>query len=331
MTRRWIAVAFLLLVAGHAMTHEVRPAYLRIADASTTFGQDRFDFIWRVPTGAPIPLTIFVQMPEGCSIDGEILSWQDAGYKNSRWVTHCSLGLIGQSIEIGDLNAAVVDVLVRFERLNGTTQVVRLTPTKTDFVVQESESQLEVAQTYLTLGVEHILLGIDHLLFVLALLLIVDGLRNLFWTVTAFTAAHSVTLAGAALGFVNVPQKPVEAVIALSIVFVAMEIIHWRQGRPGLTRERPWIVAFVFGLLHGLGFAGALSEIGLPEHAIPMSLLFFNVGVEVGQLLFVIAALLVAAILKRIRPPEWTWRILVYGIGSVAMFWTIERVAGVVT
>ena len=330
MTRRWLAIVFLLVIAGQLTAHEVRPAYLHIADASTTFGQDRFDFIWRVPTGAPIPLTIFVQMPEGCSIEGEILRWQDAGYAVSRWVSHCSQGLIDQTIEIGDLNAAVVDVLVRFERLNGTTQVVRLTPTETGFVVKESESQFEVAQTYLTLGVEHILLGIDHLLFVLALLLIVDGLRNLFWTITAFTAAHSVTLAAAALGFVNVPQKPVEAVIALSIVFVAMEIIHWRQGRPGLTRERPWIVAFVFGLLHGLGFAGALSEIGLPEHAIPVSLLFFNVGVEFGQLLFVAAALIIAALLRRVEPPEWSWRILVYGIGSVAMFWTIERVIGAV-
>ena len=182
--------------------------------------------------------------------------------------------------------------------------------------------------TYGALGVEHILLGIDHLLFVLALLLIVSGWRKLVATITAFTVAHSITLALATLGFVNVPQAPVEAVIALSILFVAVEIVHWRQGREGLTRRRPWVVAFLFGLLHGLGFAGALTEIGLPEHAIPLALLFFNIGVEIGQLLFI--AVILAAIpgLRRLSLPEWAWRIPVYSIGGLAAFWTIERIVG---
>ena len=192
----------------------------------------------------------------------------------------------------------------------------------------ESESLVEVIRTYTMLGVEHILLGIDHLLFVFALLLLVPGRRMLIWTITSFTLAHSVTLAAATLGWVRVPQAPVEAVIALSILFVAMEIVHWKQGRPGITRRWPWLVAFTFGLLHGFGFAGALSEIGLPEHAIPLSLLFFNLGVEAGQLMFIAAVLLLWAGLGRLRFPQWAWRVPVYAIGSLAAFWTIERIAG---
>ena len=205
---------------------------------------------------------------------------------------------------------------------------MRLTPSSYTFTVSDSESWQQVASTYTMLGVEHILLGIDHLLFVLALLMIVDGWRKLVATVTAFTLAHSITLAAATLGFVKVPQSPVEAVIALSILFVAAEIIHWRQGRPGITRRKPWLVAFTFGLLHGFGFAGALTEIGLPEHAIPLALLFFNVGVEAGQLLFIAGVLVAWSVLRRFEWPEWAWRIPVYGIGTMAAFWTIERIAG---
>ena len=148
-----------------------------------------------------------------------------------------------------------------------------------------------MAGVYLKLGVEHILFGVDHLLFVLALLIITDGTMRLIKTVTAFTVAHSITLTAATLGFVHVPQPPVEATIALSIVFVAAEIVHQRGGREGITARAPWVVAFTFGLLHGFGFAGALSEIGLPQGDIPLALLFFNVGVEVGQLLFIAAVL----------------------------------------
>lgn len=192
-----------------------------------------------------------------------------------------------------------------------------------------SGSWLAAAERYLGLGVEHILLGIDHLLFVLALLMIVDGWRKLIATVTAFTLAHSMTLAAATLGWVNVPQSPVEAVIALSIVFVCMEIVHWRQGRPGAARKWPWIVAFVFGLLHGFGFAGALADIGLPENAIPLALLFFNVGVELGQLTFIGGVFIVWSVIGRlgVRWPEWAWRVPVYVIGTLAAFWTIERIA----
>jgi hydrogenase/urease accessory protein HupE len=183
------------------------------------------------------------------------------------------------------------------------------------------------------LGIEHILAGLDHLLFVLALLLLVQGTRRLIATITAFTVAHSLTLFAATLGWLNVPGPPVEAVIALSIVFLAGEIVHARQGRPGLTQRRPWIVAFSFGLLHGLGFAGALAEVGLPPLSIPTALLFFNVGVEIGQLIFIAVVLGAIAVARRIarrlkfNAPSWWWRVPPYAIGSIASFWLVQRVA----
>jgi hypothetical protein len=226
----------------------------------------------------------------------------------------------------------MTDVLVRIENVDGTTQVARLVPSNTAFVVQAAPSSLEVAATYLRLGVEHILLGVDHLLFVLALLFLVRGWRRVLGTITAFTVAHTVTLAAATLGYVHVPGKPVEAAIALSIVFVAAEIVHGRQGRPGVTQRWPWIVAFTFGLLHGLGFAGALSEVGLPPSAIPLALLCFNVGVEIGQLLFVALAAIILFAWRRAEPePESTAGKLetaaAYTIGTVAACWVIERTA----
>ena len=190
---------------------------------------------------------------------------------------------------------------------------------------------MQIVKTYTWLGIEHILLGIDHLLFVLALLLIVNGKRRLLWTITAFTIAHSLTLAGATLGIVQIPQKPVEAVIALSILFLAMEIVHGQRGRPGAAARWPWLVAFVFGLLHGFGFAGALAEVGLPQQAIPLALVFFNVGVELGQLLFVAAVLLLGWLLHQLKQPKLLDRaelVAVYSIGGLASFWLIERISG---
>ncbi len=224
----------------------------------------------------------------------------------------------------------MTDVLVRLQHLDGATQVERLDPSHPWMVVDAAPGKLEVAWTYLVLGVEHILFGIDHLLFVLALLLIVRGVPKLIKTITAFTLAHSVTLAAAALGFVQVPGPPVDAIIAVSIVFVSMEVIHERNGRSGLTARMPWVVALTFGLLHGFGFAGALSEVGLPEQAIPLALLFFNIGVEVGQLVFVGAILIIEFAIHRARIqwPKWAQLVPPYVIGSLAMFWVIERVLG---
>jgi hydrogenase/urease accessory protein HupE len=223
-------------------------------------------------------------------------------------------------------------VLARVERDDGTAQIARLLPAQPTFVVESPADASGVAWTYLVLGIEHILSGIDHLLYILALLFLVKGWRRIVATMSAFTATHSLTLSAAALGWVHVPQPPVEACIALSIVFVAREIAETRQGRPGLTGKWPWVVSFTFGLMHGFGFAGALAEVGLPTRAIPVALLFFNVGVEVGQLLFVAAVLSIIAAATRVprRWPQWVDGIPAYAIGSIAMFWVIERVAAFV-
>ena len=180
---------------------------------------------------------------------------------------------------------------MRLQRLDGSTQLQRILPSQPSFTATASPGAHEVAWTYVVIGIEHILLGFDHLLFVLALVMIVKSMRLLLITITAFTVAHSITLSLATLGVLHVPGPPVEAIIALSIVFVAGEIIHQRQGREGLASRQPWVVAFAFGLLHGLGFAGALAEVGLPENSIPLALLFFNIGVEIGQVLFIVVVL----------------------------------------
>jgi len=196
-------------------------------------------------------------------------------------------------------------------------------------MIPASQSSWAVVGEYLSLGVEHILLGIDHLLFVLALLLITRGTWLLVETVTAFTIAHSITLALATLGSVHIPTAPIEALIALSIMFVAVEVVHLHDGRESLTARMPWIVAFAFGLLHGLGFASALSEVGLPAGHVPSALLFFNIGVEIGQLAFIAAVLGFVSLVGRIRfaRPRWAALTTPYAIGSVAVSWVIERVA----
>ncbi len=193
-------------------------------------------------------------------------------------------------------------------------------------IEQVNETLINTIKTYLLLGIEHILLGIDHLLFVLALLLITPGFSKLIKTITAFTIAHSITLSLSALGFVGLPGPPVEAVIALSIVFLAYEIIKYYRGEESLAIKYPWVVAFAFGLLHGFGFAGALTSIGLPQTTIPAALLFFNVGVEIGQILFILVVITVIWLLKKskINFPNWVKLIPVYGIGYIASMWLIE-------
>jgi hydrogenase/urease accessory protein HupE len=244
--------------------------------------------------------------------------------------------LIGQALSIEGLSATSTDVLVRIESLEGAIQTERLSPTKTSFIIQAVPGSGEVAATYLRLGVEHILFGFDHLLFVLALVVLVREWRRVAVTVTAFTIAHSITLAAATLGFVNVPGPPVEATIALSIMLVSVEILNARRGKPSVTARLPWLVAFSFGLLHGFGFAGALAEVGLPQHAIPVALLFFNVGVEVGQLIFVAAVLSLIRLLlhaaSQLLEPALIQRTfdrldvtIAYAIGIVAAYWLVER------
>lgn len=317
---------WLLLVALPAMAHEARPAYLQLqqVDANT------YDVLWKVPgLGEDQRLKLDVVFPADAARVGPVRQFFDRNAFVQRWRVQREGGLQGSLIHIEGLQSTLTDVLVRVERLDGSSQTFRVQPAEPAFTIEATPSHWQVARTYLSLGVEHILLGIDHLLFVLALVILVKGSRRLFWTITAFTLAHSITLAAATLGWVNVPAAPVEASIALSIVFLASEIMHARAGRPGLTYRQPWIVAFMFGLLHGLGFAGALSEVGLPENAIPTALLFFNLGVEIGQLIFIGVVLMLIAGAKHFRfsRKDWSWKLPVYAIGTVAAYWTIGRVA----
>ena len=324
------SILFLLVSFSSALAHEMRPAYLELRQTSP----ETYDAFWKVPgLGENMRLGLYVEFPVGSSnVTAPRASMANNAF-TERWSVKREGGLTGGTIHIAGLTAMMTDVLVRLERLDGTTQVTRLTPSAPSFVVEAAPRAMQVAMTYLILGVEHILLGVDHLLFVLALLILVKGTRRLVATVTAFTIAHSLTLAGATLGFVHVPGPPVEAAIALSIVFVAAEIIRSRRGQIGLTERFPWVVAFTFGLLHGFGFAGALSEVGLPQTAIQVALLFFNVGVELGQLLFIASVFAVIALTQRVTrrsevsQPTWAWRIPPYAIGSVAMFWVIQRIA----
>ena len=220
------------------------------------------------------------------------------------------------------------DVLLLVQLQDGSQHSAILRPSAPGFTIPLEASKLEVAIDYWRLGTIHILEGADHLLFVLALLLIVAGLGQLIKAVTAFTVAHSITLALATLGLVHVPSAPTEAIIALSILFLAAEIVHKRNGVIGITERYPWVIAFIFGLFHGLGFAGALSEIGVPQHEVPLALFTFNVGVETGQLMFIAVVLGLIALLRRlpITIPQGTWRLLPYSIGGVAAYWTIDRV-----
>jgi len=230
--------------------------------------------------------------------------------------------------ELDGLSAMQTDVLLHIELKDGITHSAILRPGSPQFTIPMKASKLEVAVSYWRMGVIHILEGIDHLLFVLALLLVVSGFMPLLKAVTAFTVAHSITLALATLGFVHVPSKPTEAIIALSIVFLAAEIIHKRNGQVGLTERYPWMIAFVFGLFHGLGFAGALTEIGVPQHEVRLALIMFNVGVETGQLFFIAGVISLMALLRRLplAMPQGAWRLVPYSIGGVAAFWTIDRI-----
>ena len=334
MSACWRRLALLLLLsmglAPPAAADEFRPAYLQLRQVDAT----TYEVLWKLPAlDESTTLKLRPQFPPGTQAITPLRSSYAAGTAVQRWRVHADGGLAGKAIEFPNLAASRIDVLVRVERSDGTAQVGRVLPLAPRFVVTASPGGFEVARTYTVLGIEHILTGFDHLLFVLALLILVQGTRRLIATITAFTVAHSLTLFAATLGWLNVPGPPVEAVIALSIVFVAGEIVHAREGRPGLTQRRPWIVAFSFGLLHGLGFAGALAEVGLPPLSIPMALLFFNVGVEIGQLIFIAGVLGAIAVAHRIArrlkidAPAWWWRLPPYAIGGIASFWVVQYVA----
>jgi hypothetical protein len=330
MTRaaRAILVLATMLAAAPVLAHRLSPAFFGMRETVA----DTFDVQWKVSVSGGLAAVLEPQVPAGCSLSGSVRTYVVDDVRLQHGTLVCPGGLAGKSFTMNGLAQTQTDVLLHVDYLDGTASNQRLTPDAPTATIPERPSALEVVRTYTVLGMEHILLGIDHLLFVLSLLLLVNGVGRLVATVTAFTLAHSVTLGAATLGFVHVPSAPVEAVIALSILFLASELA--RRSLAGTSRDAvnltarfPWIVAFAFGLLHGFGFAGALSEVGMPAAAVPLALLFFNVGVEIGQLAFIAAVFGFAALvgLAAVRVPP-LWRAAVaYGVGSVSAYWVVER------
>ena len=321
-----------LLCAAPALAHRLSPAFFGFTETAPT----AFNVQWKVSISGGLAAVLEPRVPEGCSLTGSVRTYVVDDVRLQHGALSCPDGLAGKTFTISGLEQTQTDVLLRVDYLDGTASNQRLTPDAPSVEIPEQPSAFEVVRTYLVLGVEHILLGIDHLLFVLALILIVNGIGRLVATVTAFTVAHSITLGAATLGFVQVPSAAVEAIIALSILFLASELARRPQRgatdeTANLTRRFPWVVAFAFGLLHGFGFAGALSEVGVPQHAVPLALLFFNVGVELGQLLFIAAVFGFAWLvrLSAVRLPVIWPRAVAYGIGSVAAFWVVERTIAV--
>lgn len=327
--RALLATALLLtgviLSSGDSKAHEVRPALLDITEREPGL----FAVLWKVPVLNGIIPGIRPLLPTAMKPLGPMATEMLPGAKLER-TTYSSNGasIVGETIAIDQLSTTQIDVLVQLKLTDGSRHAAILRPKSPTYIVPERETKLEVALSYWRMGTIHIIEGIDHLLFVFALILLVPSTWSLVKTITAFTVAHSITLGLAVLGYIHVPPGPTEAVIALSIVFLAVEVVRSREGRSSFTATYPWLIAFTFGLVHGLGFAGALSDIGLPAHDIPLALLMFNVGVETGQIAFIVVVLGLWACLKSLSFPwpQGSWRILPYTIGGVAAFWTIERV-----
>jgi HupE / UreJ protein len=325
LTLRVCVWLMLLLTGCAAWAHDARPAYLEIKETAPS----RYNIFWRTPLMNGVRLPVVLKLPDDVRNMTTPAVQELPDSMIERRIVEVEGSLAGKRIDFVGLEATITDALVRVRMLDGSESTTLVHPSHAWMEVTSSRGFLAVAWSYTRLGIEHIGFGIDHLLFVLALLIITKGTMRLLKTVTAFTVAHSITLALATLGFVHVPSNPVEATIALSIVFVALEIVRQREGWEGITSRAPWIVAFTFGLLHGFGFAGALNEVGLPQNHIPAALFFFNVGVELGQIAFIAVVLAVIIFVRRIplRLPNWAELIPPYAIGSIAMFWVIQRVA----
>ncbi|WP_412554685.1 HupE/UreJ family protein [Shimia sp. MIT1388] len=331
--RHFLFLLSLLLTVGQGGAHELDPGYLDIREVDG----GAYTLFWRKPDVRGLPMDIDAKLPPSCmpNLGPEVVS-DGAGWQ-TQWTALCPAGLQGQAVKIAGLDRQNTDVLVRFQPLNGISSTTRLTATQTQFVIPEAQTKLQVGWTYAVLGFEHILEGWDHLLFVFALVLLIRSKSRLIGAITAFTVAHSITLALAALGHVSIPGPPVEAIIALSVVFLAIEILKRDDTQSRLSERAPWMVAFAFGLLHGLGFAGALQDIGLPEVDIALALLTFNLGVEAGQLAFVgvilVSGTLLKLLLKTVNMLSYQLvsranLVAGYAIGSVATFWLAERIYG---
>jgi len=327
LARALLQVLALLACAPPLAAHELQPGFLELKETAA----GRYEVLWQLPSlgSSDARMPIVPVFPENCRQVGEARS-DRAG---TAWVftatLECRSGLAGRRIGIEGLEAFVTDVLVRVQHADGGVETHVLKPVQPSVQLRAASDTRRGAGVYLYLGIEHILLGVDHLLFVLGLLLIVRDRWMLLKTVTAFTIAHSITLAVATFGIASIAPAPLNAAIALSILFLGPEIVRRWRGQTSFTIRHPWVVAFAFGLLHGFGFASGLAALGLPKGEIPLALLLFNVGVEIGQLAFVLLILLLerAFRLLRVHWPRMMARLPGYLVGTLGAFWTIQRIA----
>ncbi len=319
---RWL-VALLLLVSGAVSADELRPGYIEFTQKNAV----TWSLVWKAPfRGGVTPATQPI-LPTGCVVIGTPLRSVTALALTTTTAIHCSGPVMGETIGLAAFGASQTDVLVRVAPLGRPVQALRLTAAAPMAEIRAKPGRWQIARTYFVTGVDHILTGYDHLLFVVSLVLLLPGIGTIAKAVTAFTVAHSITLIGTTLGLLGLPQRPVEALIALSIIFLAVEIIKKDPRQPRLSERIPWVVAFIFGLLHGFGFAGALKEIGLPESDVPTALLTFNLGVEAGQLIIVAASLAVLTAIRRLAP-IWLSSMVrgtTYAIGVTASYWFMAR------
>jgi hydrogenase/urease accessory protein HupE len=309
-----------------ARAHESRPAYLEIEETAP----GRYTVLWRTPMLANMRLPVALRFPEGVrDLQEPVVQRLSDSVLERRWIEAGPEGLASKRIEFAGLQLTITDAVVRVELLDGRKWMAIARPSQPWVEIAAAGDTWATARDFLRQGIDHILSGPDHLLFVFGLLLIVGTEWMLVKTITAFTVAHSITLAAATLGYVRPPGPPIEAGIALSILFLGPEILRARQGGTSFSIRHPWVVAFAFGLLHGFGFAGAMSAAGLPAADIPLALVSFNVGVEIGQLAFVAAMLLLARGVQAVgvRWPRPVELVPAYVIGSLGAFWTIQRVA----
>lgn len=324
---RWFAVILLCiglsLWSTSARADELRPAYIEMTEQSP--GQ--WTLLWKASANSRLGKNGEIILPENCKATDERKREFAASNILTRLTLKCEGSIQGQAIGLKGLELSSTDALARIAPIDSAMQTVRLTPAQHVATLEKPSVISNVAATYTIIGFEHILLGFDHLFFVLALVLLLKGGWLIAKTVTAFTIAHSLTLVGTTLGFLSLPSRPVEAIIALSIVFLAIEVVKAKPDDLRLSERFPWVVAFLFGLLHGFGFAGALAEIGLPEGDVPLALLTFNLGVEIGQLAIVALALAVLHGLQKFQP-SWLHpakTATAYGIGIIATYWFVER------
>jgi hydrogenase/urease accessory protein HupE len=323
---RLVAPVAALVLASPAAGHRLAPSLLELHEQ----GDGLVAVRWKTPLQRPVGSEIEPVLPAHCKSRGDPTATPDATSLTLRWSVRCGeRGLVGSEVGVRGLETSGTNALVRISLADGRSVRVVLHADSPTLSVPERQGRGEVALDYAGLGVDHILTGLDHLLFVLGLVLLVRGRRLLIYTITSFTLGHSVTLSLAALGFVRFPQAPIEVVIAATIAILAAELARGAQAEPTPMRRFPWVMAFGFGLLHGLGFAGALAEIGLPDGEIPLALLSFNLGIEAGQLVFVAAVLAVRALARPAmeRAPVWLVRVPVYGMGGLAVFWVLDRSA----